>query len=134
MERRTRVSATKNGRKKQIPRTPEQEAEAIRELARGVNEAIRELARGVNEAMDTFHAEMTLTMSKAKLAQTLARTELIKTAQGLLGKARNLAERGRPRLLAVVAKIILDRNLQFEAPGQRRQIPTPATPPRPTIQ
>jgi hypothetical protein len=123
MERRTRVSATKNGRKKQIPRTPEQEAEAIRELA-----------RGVNEAMDTFHAEMTLTMSKAKLAQTLARTELIKTAQGLLGKARNLAERGRPRLLAVVAKIILDRNLQFEAPGQRRQIPTPATPPRPTIQ
>jgi hypothetical protein len=123
MERRTRVSATKNGRKKQIPRTPEQEAEAIRELA-----------RGVNEAMDTFHAEMTLTMSKAKLAQTLARTELIKTAQGLLGKARNLAERGRPRLLAVVAKIILDRNLQFEAPGQLRQIPTPATPPRPTIQ
>jgi hypothetical protein len=123
MERRTRVSATKNGRKKQIPRTPEQETEAIRELA-----------RGVNEAMDTFHAEMTLTMSKAKLAQTLARTELIKTAQGLLGKARNLAERGRPRLLAVVAKIILDRNLQFEAPRQRRQIPTPATPPRPTIQ
>ena len=123
MERRTRVSATKNGRKKQIPRTPEQEAEAIRELA-----------RGVNEAMDTFHAEMTLTMSKAKLAQTLARTELIKTAQGLLGKARNLAERGRPRLLAVVAKIILDRNLQFEAPGQLRQIPTPATPPRPTVQ
>lgn len=123
MERRTRVSATKNGRKEQIPRTPEQETEAIRELA-----------RGVNEAMDTFHAEMTLTMSKAKLAQTLARTELIKTAQGLLGKARNLAERGRPRLLAVVAKIILDRNLQFEAPRQRRQIPTPATPPRPTIQ
>jgi len=127
MQRRTRVSTTKNGRKKQIPplppRTPEQEADAIRELA-----------RGVNEAMDTLHAEMTLTVSRAKLAQTLARTELIKTAQGLLGKARNLAERGRPRLLAVVAKIIMDKNLQFEAPRPRRQIPTPATPPRPTVQ
>ena len=127
MKRRTRVSATKIGRKKQIPplppRTPEQEAEAIRELA-----------RGVNEAMDTLHTEMTLTVSKAKLAQTLARTELIKTAQCLLGKARTLAERGRPRLLAVISKIIMDRHLEFTPPRPRRQIPTPATPPRPTVQ
>jgi hypothetical protein len=124
---RTRVSATKNGRKTQIPpqpaRTPEQEADAIRELA-----------RGVNEAMDTLHADLTLTVSKAKLAQTLARTELIKTAQGLLGKARTLAERGRPRLLAVVSKIIMDRHLEFTLPKQRRQIPTPPTPPRPPLQ
>jgi|HubBroStandDraft_4_1064222.scaffolds.fasta_scaffold1249339_2 hypothetical protein len=127
MQRRTRVSATKNGRKTQIPppppRTPEQEAAAIRELA-----------RGVNEAMDTLHAEMTLTVSKAKLAQTLARTELIKTAQGLLGKARSLAERGRPRLLAVVSKIIMDRHLEFTPPRPRRQIPTPATPARTPLQ
>jgi len=124
---RTRVSATKNGRKTQMPpqpaRTPEQEADAIRELA-----------RGVNEVMGTLHTEMTLTVSKAKLAQTLARTELIKTAQGLLGKARTLAERGRPRLLAVVSKIIMDRHLEFTLPKQRRQIPTPTTPPRPPLQ
>jgi hypothetical protein len=128
---RTRVSATKIGRKMQIlppppppPRTPEQEADAIRELA-----------RGVNEAMNEIHNELAVTVSKAKLAQTLARTELIKTAQGLLGKARKLAETGRPRLLAVVAKIIMDRHLQFDAkPQPRRQIPTPATPPRPPLQ
>jgi hypothetical protein len=124
---RTRVSATKNGRKKQIPppppRTPEQEADAIRELA-----------RGVNEAMDEIHAQLSVTVSKAKLAQTLARTELIKTAQGLLGKARTLAERGRPRLLAVVSKIILDKNLHFELPRPRRAIPTPPTPARTPLQ
>jgi len=128
---RTRVSTTKIGRKKQIPaqpaappRTPEQEADAIRELA-----------RGVNEEMDTMSAQLTLTVSKAKLAQTLARTELIKTAQGLLGKARTLAERGRPRLLAVISKIILDRHLQFVPNMKPRQkIPTPATPPRTQLQ
>jgi hypothetical protein len=94
MKRRTGVPSTKIGRKKQVPtppapeppRTPEQEAAAIRELA-----------REVNATMAALHAQMEITVSKAKLAQTLARTELIKTAQGLLGKEHTLAERGRPR-------------------------------------
>jgi hypothetical protein len=105
MQRRTRVSATKNGRKTQIPpppRTPEQEAQVIAELT-----------QAVREQMDTINVELAKTVTAATLAQTLARTELIKTAQGLLEKARKLAETGRPRLLAVISKIILDRHLQF---------------------
>src|SRR5271156_1385690 len=94
MKRCTRVPATKIGRKTQIPppppRTPEEEADAIRELT-----------RGVNEAMNEINNELAVTLSKAKQAQPPARTELTKPAQGLLEKARKPAEAGRPRLLAV---------------------------------
>ncbi len=126
MNRRTRVSATKIGRKMQIPpppppppRTPEQEAQIIADLT-----------AAVRSEMDTVHTELAKTVTAAKLAQTLARTELIKTAQGLLGKARKLAETGRPRLLAVISKIILDRHLQFNP-----KIPQPPRAPAPrTVQ
>ena len=120
MPRRTRVPSTKNGRKKQIPpspRTPEQEAQFIADLT-----------AAVRSEMDTVHAELAKTVTAAKLAQTLARTELIKTAQGLLEKARKLAETGRPRLLAVISKIILDRHLQFNPKiPQPRRAPAPPT-------
>jgi hypothetical protein len=68
---------------------------------------------GLHEGFDELAIQTQVLIGNAKLAQTLARTELIKTAQALLPKARTLAARGRPRLLAVVSKIILDRHLQF---------------------
>ena len=90
-------------------------------------QVIAELTAAVREQMHTANVELAKTIVAAKLAQTLARTELIKTAQGLLGKARKLAETGRPRLLAVISKIILDRHLQFnpKIPQPRRAAAPP---------
>ncbi len=119
MKRSTRAPRHTSARKKQTPppppRTPRETAAHIRELK-----------GATRKTMDTMKTELAVIITKARFAQTLARTELIKTAQALLPKARTLALRGRPRLLAVVSKIILDRHLQFTA-----NIPKPRTAPPP---
>jgi hypothetical protein len=107
MTRRTRVRRHISARKKQARRSHAPPKESTVAELRGV--------------FDDLTQQMMLTLSNAKVAQTLARTELIKTAQMLLPKARTLAERGRPRLLAVIAKIILDRHLQFAPNTQKLQ-------------
>jgi hypothetical protein len=50
---------------------------------------------------------------EAIATQTAARRKLILTAHELLPKAKSLADKGKPRLLAVLTKIINDRNIRF---------------------
>jgi hypothetical protein len=99
----TRVPKTKSGRKTQPVdeprRTPEQTAELISELNG------KFIAK-----MKIVHATRQL---EAQAAQVSARQRLITAADALLPKATALAHKGKPRLLAVLTKIINDRNIKF---------------------
>ena len=70
-------------------------------------------ARLILTQMKVEHAA---TQVAAKIAQTNAREKIIATADQLLPMAHELASRSGPRLLAVLSKIILDKNLRFTAP------------------
>ena len=68
------------------------------------------LAQEMKGRMQLIHAARQL---EALTAQVAARRKLIVTAHDLLSKAKSLAERGKPRLLAVLTKIINDKNIRF---------------------
>ncbi len=67
----------------------------------------------VRDRIIQLHAVGTL---EAVAAQNKARRELIIAAADLLPTATALAKKGKPRLLAVLTKIINDRNVKFGGP------------------
>ena len=95
------ASKTKSRRKKQPPEP---------ELPKLTPEQLAELGQKMAAKMKMVHAANQL---DALATQVSARRRLIITAHALLPKAAALAEKGKPRLLAVVTKIINDRNIKF---------------------
>jgi hypothetical protein len=95
------ASRTKSRSKKQPPepQTPQLTAEQLADLG-------KKLA----DKMKMVHASNQL---EALATQVSARRRLIIAAAALLPKAATLAEKGKPRLLAVLTKIINDRNIKF---------------------
>jgi hypothetical protein len=97
----TRVPKTKSGRKKQPPEP---------KLPQLTAEELIALGNKMADKMKLVHASNQLV---AQAAQVSARRRLILAADALLPKAAQLAEKGKPRLLAVLTKIINDRNIKF---------------------
>jgi hypothetical protein len=97
------VKATKNRSKKQTDELARPEMDTAQLI---------ELGHSLKSRMQLAHAANQL---EAIAAQTAARRKLIVTAHDLLSKAKALAEKGKPRLLAVLTKIINDRNIKFGA-------------------
>ena len=97
------VKTTKNGDKTQTAELAAPEMDT---------EQLLELGRSLKSRMQLAHAANQL---EAIATQTAARRKLILTAHELLPKAKSLAEKGKPRLLAVLTKIINDRNIKFGA-------------------
>jgi len=73
-------------------------------------EQLIDLGHKMAAKMKLVHASRQL---DAQAAQVSARQRLITAADALLPKAAALAEKGKPRLLAVLTKIINDRNIKF---------------------
>jgi len=107
----TRARTNTSAKKTQIrtvpppPRTEFEEKQIIEQLKKDTAHALAQIK--------TAHAVL---QSRALVKQTASRRKLIDAAENLIERAEKLAERGRPRLLAVVAKIILDKNLTFPQP------------------
>lgn len=99
----TRDPTTKNARKKQTA-DPEFANLDTGEILKQVEIVKNKLAYA--HAANQFEAIAT---------QVAARRKLILTAHELLPKAKALAAQGKPRLLAVLTKIINDRNIKFGA-------------------
>jgi hypothetical protein len=107
----TRARNNTSAKKAQIhtvptpPRTEFEEKQLIEQLKKDAANALAQIK--------TAHAVL---QSRALVKQTAARRKLITAAELLVDRGAKLAEKGRPRLLAVLAKIILDKNLAFPQP------------------
>ncbi|HEY0703445.1 MAG TPA: hypothetical protein VGD60_11815 [Candidatus Acidoferrales bacterium] len=112
-----RPRTTKNGRKPQSTAAaaadPPNFFRDLRSQVAGLTGTPSEIEKRAADLTTNFRLEHQLAQAAALAAQTQARQSLISSAEKLLVLAEKQAERGRPRLLAVLSKIILDRNLRF---------------------
>lgn len=100
------------------PLTEEEQTAALPDLSAEQQAAIADATDEDQrrELLGKYKTQVAVRRVLALNSQVAARRQLIITAEALLPKATKLAEKGKPRLLAVVSKIILDRHLRFTVP------------------
>jgi len=100
MSRRT----TTRSKREQLPE------DLRKELDAATPAQFRQILDRLAETINVSHHAHQLS---AAAAQVSARASLIESAHELLPVAKAFAAKGRPRLLAVLTKIINDRNVKF---------------------
>ena len=69
-------------------------------------------AKQQRETIRTLSVQLAILEAKTAAAQAAARRQIVAIARDMLPAAAGFARKGRPRLLAVCAKIVADPKLQ----------------------